>query len=390
MKTYTILLLGLALLAWQPVNVEAQINTYALILEDEGSGVGTGGTDNSISLLTPADADLTQSYSLLLPSNTNLGVGSLLFVDSMSGTTGMTSWLPIGSNGEVLTIESGEPVWKAGGGSADWSLVGNVATSATTNFLGTTDGQPLVVRTDNVERARILSTGPVQLTSSTGSTGELRFMEPTTGGINHTGMRAQAQGSDITYILPDTAGIPGDVLAVKSVSVSDITLDWRASLGSLLFARKGSDESDNSSTLQADDDLTIAVETNRTYRVSGTLFVEGQKNKKFDLAFDVPTGATVLIGISGHQTPNDDQLRGGSGIRDVDAQGATSAGTPTGWSGDYKSLKFRDTDYQKILFDGLVITGATAGNITVMWTNDGGGYTATVVENSFMTVQVVE
>jgi len=41
----------------------------------------------------------------------------------------------------------------------EWKLLGNAGTVAATNFLGTTDAIDLVFRTNNLERARILSTG---------------------------------------------------------------------------------------------------------------------------------------------------------------------------------------------------------------------------------------
>ena len=49
-------------------------------------------------------------------------------------------------------------VWTAGD---YWSLLGNAATNPAINFLGTTDPQPLVVRTNNTERMRVTQTGLV-------------------------------------------------------------------------------------------------------------------------------------------------------------------------------------------------------------------------------------
>lgn len=43
-------------------------------------------------------------------------------------------------------------------------LTGNAGTNPSTNFIGTTDNQPLAVRTNNVERIRVLSTGNVDFT----------------------------------------------------------------------------------------------------------------------------------------------------------------------------------------------------------------------------------
>src|SRR6186997_2969105 len=39
-------------------------------------------------------------------------------------------------------------------GNLDWLLAGNAGTSPATNFIGTTDAQPLVFRTNNVEAMR--------------------------------------------------------------------------------------------------------------------------------------------------------------------------------------------------------------------------------------------
>ncbi|MDF2190987.1 hypothetical protein [Paraflavitalea sp. CAU 1676] len=45
--------------------------------------------------------------------------------------------------------------------SANWSLTGNSGTNPATNFIGTIDGQPLVVRTSNTERLRVDAAGNV-------------------------------------------------------------------------------------------------------------------------------------------------------------------------------------------------------------------------------------
>lgn len=44
---------------------------------------------------------------------------------------------------------------------SNWSLNGNAGTNPANNFIGTVDGQPLVIRTDNNERLRIDATGNV-------------------------------------------------------------------------------------------------------------------------------------------------------------------------------------------------------------------------------------
>jgi hypothetical protein len=58
--------------------------------------------------------------------------------------------------GDSLLITNGQGVDLSQYG-ADWKLLGNAGTNPATNFLGTTDAQDLVFRTNNIERIRTLS-----------------------------------------------------------------------------------------------------------------------------------------------------------------------------------------------------------------------------------------
>jgi hypothetical protein len=51
--------------------------------------------------------------------------------------------------------------------SNDWNLLGNAGTTPAANFLGTTDNQSLVFRTNNAERVRVLNTGEVGIGTPT-------------------------------------------------------------------------------------------------------------------------------------------------------------------------------------------------------------------------------
>ena len=54
-----------------------------------------------------------------------------------------------------------------------WDLTGNKGTNPTTNFLGATDNQPLIIRTNNTEKVRVTSTGNVGI----GTTNPARTLE---------------------------------------------------------------------------------------------------------------------------------------------------------------------------------------------------------------------
>lgn len=57
-----------------------------------------------------------------------------------------------------------------GSGGSGWSLTGNAGTTAGTNFIGTTDSVPFVVKTHNTERMRTLATGFVGIGTTTPTT----------------------------------------------------------------------------------------------------------------------------------------------------------------------------------------------------------------------------
>jgi hypothetical protein len=65
---------------------------------------------------------------------------------------------------DILDIQLTAGHWNRSGvwiGGDFWSLLGNPATNPALNFVGTSDAQPLVVRTNNVERMRVTANGLV-------------------------------------------------------------------------------------------------------------------------------------------------------------------------------------------------------------------------------------
>ena len=64
--------------------------------------------------------------------------------------------LALAATGPALAQTAAAPLLAA---PASWLTTGDAGTSPATNFLGTTDAEPLIVKTDKIERLRILSTG---------------------------------------------------------------------------------------------------------------------------------------------------------------------------------------------------------------------------------------
>jgi hypothetical protein len=142
--------------------------------------------------------DLTSTNSGLLPPRmstternsvvwTSLDAGMLIYNNTTNSLNyrNQSNWVDLNGidndtfitggtfNGSVLTLNSnsGTSVVVTGFTSptTDWSTTGNTGTTGTTNFIGTIDDQPLVFRTNNFERVRILggadNVGTVQFNS---------------------------------------------------------------------------------------------------------------------------------------------------------------------------------------------------------------------------------
>jgi len=109
----------------------------------------------------------------------------------------------------------------------DWRLVGNTGTNASTNFLGTTDNQPLVFRTNNTERMRILTDGRIWINTTSDLT-------PANNTVN---IQSQAGASDRALTArSDTIGIYGEVTGGVGPGVAGV-YSSNATEGIGFFAR---------------------------------------------------------------------------------------------------------------------------------------------------------
>lgn len=64
-------------------------------------------------------------------------------------------------------------VYLSPGAGSGWSLTGNAGTVAGTNFIGTTDVEDWVIKTGNIERARVFGTGEVRINTAIANAGEV-------------------------------------------------------------------------------------------------------------------------------------------------------------------------------------------------------------------------
>jgi hypothetical protein len=98
--------------------------------------------------------------NLFVNTNTTLGDAAGDVVTVNAGTVALPNIPALSTATEVLVWNAGNVERRSAEGLA-WLLTGNGGTNPAVNFLGTTDAQPLVIRTNNLERVRITATGDV-------------------------------------------------------------------------------------------------------------------------------------------------------------------------------------------------------------------------------------
>ncbi|MCX7696161.1 MAG: hypothetical protein N2Z72_00530 [Bacteroidales bacterium] len=150
---------------------------------------------------------------ILIPRVTLTGINDAVTIPSPA-----TSLLVYNTGGALPTGyyynsgTSAAPVWTKLITTQDaWLIRGNAATDPVNNFIGTTDNQPLVFRTNNVERMRILSTGNVGIGTSNPTqrldvTGNIQFsgalMPNGTAGASGQYLRSQGAGLPPVWFSP--------------------------------------------------------------------------------------------------------------------------------------------------------------------------------------------
>lgn len=109
------------------------------------------------------NAKVNISNAMVLGSNANVGIGTSAPTHKLhvAGTLKIADGTQ--GSGKVLTSDSnGVASWQSASAST-WGLTGNSGTTPSSNFLGTTDNQSLVIKTNNTERMRVDSSGDVQV-----------------------------------------------------------------------------------------------------------------------------------------------------------------------------------------------------------------------------------
>jgi len=120
----------------------------------------------------------------ITPGN-KLEINSAVANSSGLRFTNLNSASPaVAGNGKSLSVNAtGDVILVPSSGGNEWLLNGNAGTTAGTNFLGTTDAQDLVFKTNSAEHVRVLTTGQVGIGTAAPAPSAVLQIVSTTQGV---------------------------------------------------------------------------------------------------------------------------------------------------------------------------------------------------------------
>ena len=311
---------------------------------------------STVLCIATSNAQTVVSSNLLL---VDPGSGHMAKLQVPALTGPLTYSLP-NSNGTLL-------ITNGAGVSSGWLLGGNDLSGPADNRIGSTSAHDVILMA-NGNNLLQLSNATSNVTLLDGT--KLSFEE--TGGTDVSSFVAGAQTSDINYTLPTTGPVAGQVLTATGVLGNDVTLGWSASNPSVVSKVVSADVNNTSNvTWVTLTDLTTALDANRVYRFDLTFSVSVVTNADdIDIQVSFPTGATTTCHMNRIDGATNTQVyaNAASPISSLDLEVGTTA------------TFFRVT--------GIIVTGGTAGNLTVDFKKNAAGVNnGTFHQNSYLIVQ---
>ena len=167
---------------WQTQNYEtAALGFYNSDPNGANNGANIGSGDSYFSIESNITNSNQKNLVLQTRSVGNVGIGTNTpteklhivgntRISSLSGlgnrlvqsnATGVLSNIADGTAGQILTTNGAGVLSWTNTSATAWNLLGNAATNPSTNFVGTTDNQALVLKTNNLENMRVNTNGNI-------------------------------------------------------------------------------------------------------------------------------------------------------------------------------------------------------------------------------------
>lgn len=143
---------------------------------------------------------------------------------------------------QANTGEPGSPIWVSATAAA-WNITGNAGSDPATNFLGTSDNQPLVIRTNNTEKLRITGAGSVGI----GTDIPAAKLQVNGGGLTITNNGA-IPSSAINIISDNGGALNPDNVSITTYGPSNAIFGVSAARGTLA-APQNSQTGDNTGSV---------------------------------------------------------------------------------------------------------------------------------------------
>lgn len=121
--------------------------------------------DNPTSIQKSSILELESTrQGLLLPR-----LADTVAINALNPPNGMIIYLTADNSLRIRSAGSWKKLASLADATANWSLTGNTGTDSASNFIGTLDGKPFTIKTNNAERMVVSSTGNVGIGTTTPS-----------------------------------------------------------------------------------------------------------------------------------------------------------------------------------------------------------------------------
>lgn len=325
-----------------------------------GSNSITGTADNASILAGSSNSNSGASASIIGGQNNIIdtsGYTAIISGQNNQITGGSGTCVIVGGQSNVLTNALGSVI-----------LGGRGFTAQNYNILGfnaNINGTRNISIDAAVTNTAVFNNVDLWLSNNDNTPRTLRFYEQYNSagvfpnGTNYVAFRApNSIATDVTWTLPNADGTNGQVLQTNGTG----TLSWATVSGGggkevISKVKKANEVVTSSNVVQDDDHFTFPLKANKTYEISGKLYVTANVAGGFKSAWSLPSGASGRF-----------RLLFGSTAFGNDADCATGSGTTANISATTMGI-----------IHGYIDTSSTAGDAVFRWAQNAADINSTTL-----------